>query len=92
MQAIIRPNNIAMTTQQFNMFCNNPNKEHEKALKIMCCHLRKTKDKGFILRHDKSNRLDFILVQIGQVPGGINTVMIHYQVICGKAKYSISLL
>ena len=56
-QAIIRPD-ITMATQQCARFCNKPSQEHEEAVKRICRYLLKTKEKGLVLRPDKSKGLE----------------------------------
>ena len=56
-RAIIRPD-ITMATQQCARFCNDPKQEHEEAVKRICRYLLKTKEKGLVLRPDKSKGLE----------------------------------
>jgi hypothetical protein len=56
-QAMIRPD-ITMAVQQCARFCNNPQRDHEEAVKRICRYLLKTKDEGLILRPDKSRGLE----------------------------------
>jgi hypothetical protein len=54
---MIRPD-TTMATQQCARFCNEPKREHEEAVKRICRYLMKTKDKGLILKPDKSKGLE----------------------------------
>ena len=56
-QAIIRPDRT-MATQQCARFCNIPNQEHEEAVKRICRYLLKTRDKGLVLRPNRSKGLE----------------------------------
>ena len=50
-----------MATQQCARFCNDPKQEHEEAVKQICRYLLKTKDKGLVLRPDKSKALEYFV-------------------------------
>ena len=56
-QAMIRPD-ITMAVQQCARFCTDPKQDHEEAVKRICRYLLKTRDKGLILRPDKSKGLE----------------------------------
>lgn len=57
LQAMIRPD-ITMSVQQCARFCNNPQRQHEEAVKRICRYLLKTKDRGLIFRPDPSRGLE----------------------------------
>ena len=57
LQAMVRPD-ITMSVQQCARFCNNPQKQHEEAVKRICRYLLKTKDRGLIFRPDPSRGLE----------------------------------
>ena len=57
LQAMIRPD-ITMAVQQCARFCNNPQQEHEQAVKRICRYLLKTKDEGLIMKPDKTRGLE----------------------------------
>jgi len=57
LMAMVRPD-IAMAVQQCTRFSNNPSQEHEKAVKRICRYLLKTRDKGLIMKPDKSKGLE----------------------------------
>lgn len=57
LQAMVRPD-LTFAVQQCSRFCNNPNKEHEEAVKRICRYLLKTRDKGLLLKPDKSRGLE----------------------------------
>ena len=57
-QAMIHPD-ITMAVQQCARFCNNPNKDHEEAVKCIFRYLLKTKDQGLILKLNKSKGLEY---------------------------------
>ena len=50
---MVRPN-ITFAVQQCARLYNNPHQQHEDAVKLMCRYLLKKKDKGLVLRPDKS--------------------------------------
>src|SRR5687768_8589096 len=50
---MIRPN-ITLAMSQCACFCNNPQKEHEEAVKQVCRYLLCTKTKGLILKADQT--------------------------------------
>jgi hypothetical protein len=56
LQSMIRPD-ITMALQQCARFCNNPQHEHKEAVKRICRYLLKTKNKGIVLKPDKSRGL-----------------------------------
>ena len=56
-QAIVHPD-ITIATQQCARFWNDPKQEHEEAVKRICRYLLKTKEKGLVLRPDKSKGLE----------------------------------
>ena len=56
-QLMIRPD-ITMPVQQCARFCNNPTKEHEEAVKRICRYLLRTKDKGLVLKPDRTKGLE----------------------------------
>ena len=56
-QAIVRPD-ITMAVQQCARFCNQPNKDHEEAVKRICRYLLKTRSQGLVLKPDKSKGLE----------------------------------
>ena len=56
-QSIVRPD-ITFAVQQCARFCDKPNQDHEEAVKRICRYLRKTRDKGIILRPNKSKGLE----------------------------------
>ena len=56
-QAIACPN-ITFAVQQCACFCNDPHQQHEYAVKRICSYLLRTKDKGLVLRLDKSRGLE----------------------------------
>ena len=51
-QSIIRPD-ITSAVQQCARFCTPSNREHEEAVKRICCYLLKTKEKYLTLRPNK---------------------------------------
>jgi hypothetical protein len=57
LQAMIRPD-ITMAVQQCARFCNNPQQEHEEAVKRICRYLMKTKAQGLTIKPDKSRGLE----------------------------------
>ena len=57
LQAMVRPD-LTFAVQQCARFCNSPNKDHEEAVKRICCYLLKTKDEGLLLKPDKSRGLE----------------------------------
>ena len=57
LQAMIRPD-ITFAVQQCARFCNEPRREHEEAVKRICRYLLRTKDKGLVLRPDKTRGLE----------------------------------
>ena len=57
---MIRPD-ITMAMQQCARICKNPQKEHEEASKHIGRYLVKTRDKGLIMRPDKSRGLECYL-------------------------------
>jgi hypothetical protein len=57
LQAMIRPD-LIMAVQQAARFCIDPHKQHEEAVKRICRYLLKTKDKGIVLKPDKSRGLE----------------------------------
>jgi hypothetical protein len=57
LQAMIRPD-LTMAVQQAARFCIDPHKQHEEAVKRICRYLLKTKDKGIVLKPDKSRGLE----------------------------------
>jgi hypothetical protein len=56
-QAMIRPD-TTMPVQQCARFCNNPQQQHEEAIKRIYWYLLKTKHQGLILKPDKSCGLE----------------------------------
>ena len=46
-----------MDTQQCARLCDNPNQKHDEVVKIIFRYLLKTRDKGIVLRSDKSKGL-----------------------------------
>lgn len=56
-QAMVRAD-ITMPVQQCARFCNNPKQEHEQAVKRICRYLLSTRDKGLVLRPDKTKGLE----------------------------------
>ena len=54
---MIRPD-ICYAVQQCSRFNANPTKDHEEAVKRICRYLLLTKDKGLILRPDKTRGLE----------------------------------
>ena len=57
LQAMIRPD-ITFAVQQCARFCNEPQREHEEAVKRICRYLLQTKDKGLVFRPDKTRGLE----------------------------------
>ena len=57
LQAMVRPD-ITMPVQHCARFNNSPMKVHEEAVKRICRYLLKTKDKGLILKPDRSRGLE----------------------------------
>eukprot|EP00980_Cylindrotheca_fusiformis_P020026 scaffold7110_cov112-Cylindrotheca_fusiformis.AAC.1 len=57
LQAMLRPD-LTMAVQQAARFCNEPQKQHEEAVKRICRYLLKTKDKGIVFKPDKSRGLE----------------------------------
>lgn len=51
LQAMVRPD-ITFYVQQGARFCNNSTKEHEEAVKHICCYILKTKSRGLVLKPD----------------------------------------
>jgi len=47
-----------MSVQQAARFCNNPSREHEKAVKRICRCLLATRNKGINMKPDKSKALE----------------------------------
>ena len=56
-QAMVCPAST-MAVQQCACFCENPGQDYEEAVKHICSYLLKTKDKGLILRPDKTKGLE----------------------------------
>jgi hypothetical protein len=54
---MVRPD-ATMPVQQCACFCNNPQQQHEEAVKRICRYLLKTKHQGLILKPDKSRGLE----------------------------------
>jgi len=57
LQAMIRPD-LTFAVQQCARFCNDPRQEHEEAVKHICRYLLKTKERGLVLKPDKSRGLE----------------------------------
>ena len=57
LQAMVRPD-ITMAVQQCARYNNAPMRSHEEAVKRICRYLLKTKDRGLILKPDKSKGLE----------------------------------
>jgi hypothetical protein len=57
LQAMIRPDITMLAVQQCARFCNNPQQEHEEAVKRICRYLMKTKAQGLTVKPDKSRGL-----------------------------------
>ena len=57
LQCMVRPD-ITFPVQQCSRFSNNPNKDHEEAIKRVCQYLLKTRDKGLIMKPDLSKGLE----------------------------------
>ena len=57
LQAMIRPD-ITMAEQQCARFCNEPNQDHEQAVKRICRYLLKTRERGLTLRPNRSKGLE----------------------------------
>ncbi|MEM7283838.1 MAG: reverse transcriptase domain-containing protein, partial [Pseudomonadota bacterium] len=57
LQAMIRPD-LTLAVQQCARFCNEPNQDHEEAVKRICRYLLKTKDRGLIMKPDKTRGLE----------------------------------
>ena len=57
LQAMVCPD-ITFVVQQCVFFCNDPHQQHEDAVKLICCDLLRTKDKGLELRPYKSRGLE----------------------------------
>ena len=57
LQAMVRPD-LTMAVQQCARFCNNPQQQHATAVKRICRYLLKTKDRGLIMRPDKTRGLE----------------------------------
>ena len=57
LQAMVRPD-IAFAVQQCARFSNDPRRSHEEAVKRIGRYLIKTRDKGLVLRPDKSRGLE----------------------------------
>ncbi len=47
-----------MAVQQCARFCNNPQREHEEAVKRICRYLLKVKDRGLIMKPDRTCGLE----------------------------------
>ena len=105
-QAIVRPD-ITMAVQQCARFCNQPNKDHEEAVKRICRYLFKTRSQGLVLKPDKSKGLechvdaDFAGTWTHLSAGDplschsrTAALSFHMLVVpsCGKAKFNLSLL
>ena len=60
LQAMVR-SDITFTVEQCARFCNNPRQQHEDAVKLICCYLLRTKEKGLVLRPDKSRGLEYFV-------------------------------
>ena len=56
-QAIIHPD-ITFAVQQCARFCNNPSRDNEEAVKRICRYLLKHKNKGLVLKPDKTRGLE----------------------------------
>ena len=56
-QSIVRPD-ITFAVQQCARFCNNPNRDHEEAVKRIARYLLNTKTKGLVLKPDKTRGLE----------------------------------
>ena len=56
-QAIIHPD-ITFAVQQCARFCNNPSRYHEEAVKCIYRYLLKHKNKGLVLKPDKTRGLE----------------------------------
>ena len=56
-QAMVRPD-ITFAVQQCARFCHSPSQDHEEAVKRICRYLLGTRNKGIILRPDKSKGLE----------------------------------
>ena len=56
-QAMVRPD-ITFAVQQCARFCHSPSQDHEEAVKRICRYLLGTRDKGLILRPDKTKGLE----------------------------------
>lgn len=54
---MVRPD-ITFAVQQYAMFCESPNQDHEDAVKRICRYSLKTCDEGIILKPDKSRGLE----------------------------------
>ena len=50
-------------------FCEDPKEVHGKALEYIVGYLKKTRNKGIVLKPDKKNHLKFIQTQIAQATG-----------------------
>ena len=57
-QAIIHPD-IIFSVKKCAQFCNNPNKDHEEAVKRIYRYLLKNKTKGIVLKPDESRVLEY---------------------------------
>jgi hypothetical protein len=57
LQAMVHPE-ITMPVQLYARFCNNPQCQHEEAVKSICRYLLKVKDKGLILKPDPTLGLE----------------------------------
>ena len=57
LQAMIRPD-ITFAVQQCSRFNNNPTREHELAIKRICRYILRTKDKGLLLKPDRTKGLE----------------------------------
>ncbi len=57
LQAMVHPD-ITMAVQQCARFCNNPQREHEEAVKRICQYLLKVKDRGLIMKPDRTRGLE----------------------------------
>ena len=54
---MVRPD-ITFDVQQCARFCHSPSQDHEEAVKRICRYLLSTRDKGIILRPNKSKGLE----------------------------------